>query len=190
MSNVLTHRFVSPKVDGTDLTQVQPSAWNDGHRFSGGLTGDVLTRDTGDATFGASWVTPAGWVAFTPSWWTNNVLRPLGNHAIAGAYHRRGDAVWYQIRFSVGTDALPAPGSHWAFGLPFPCVPTLTPGTGTEAAGAGLFPLVGSAFGTPDRITLYYVPAAQVNLALMTDAAPTALASGSLIEMRGNYQAA
>lgn len=53
MSNVLTHRFTSPKLDGPDATQVQPSAWNDGHRFVGGANGDVLTRDTTDATYGA-----------------------------------------------------------------------------------------------------------------------------------------
>jgi len=55
MSNVLGHRFVSPKLDGSDLTQVQPSAWNDGHRFSGGTDGQVLTRSTADAAFGAVW---------------------------------------------------------------------------------------------------------------------------------------
>jgi len=58
MSNVLTHRFVSPKLDGPDLTQVQPSAWNDGHRFVGGAAGEVLTRDPTDATFGATWRRP------------------------------------------------------------------------------------------------------------------------------------
>jgi len=53
--NVLQHRFVSPKLDGSDLTQVQPSAWNDGHRLIGGAHGDLLARDTTDATFGGMW---------------------------------------------------------------------------------------------------------------------------------------
>jgi hypothetical protein len=58
MANVLKHRFASGKTDGPDATQVQPSNWNDGHLFSGGVNGDVLTRDTTDASFGAKWATP------------------------------------------------------------------------------------------------------------------------------------
>ena len=57
MSNVLKHRFTSPKLDGPDATQVQPSAWNDGHQFSGGTDGQMLVRSTADATFGAAWAT-------------------------------------------------------------------------------------------------------------------------------------
>ena len=64
MSDVLKHRFVSPKLDGTDGTQVQPSAWNDGHKFIGGAQGDMLTRSTADANFGATWTTPRGPVAW------------------------------------------------------------------------------------------------------------------------------
>jgi hypothetical protein len=55
MANVLTHRFTSPKADGADGTQVQPSHWNDGHKFIGGNAGDLLVRDPTDATFGAKW---------------------------------------------------------------------------------------------------------------------------------------
>jgi hypothetical protein len=55
MANVLKHRFVSPKTDGGDTTQVQASNWNDGHLFTGGTTGDVLVRDTADAVYGANW---------------------------------------------------------------------------------------------------------------------------------------
>ena len=58
MSDVVKHRFVSSKLDGGDTQQVQPSHWNDGHRFIGGAAGDVLTRDPTDATFGAIWTTP------------------------------------------------------------------------------------------------------------------------------------
>lgn len=59
MANLVKHRFLSAKADGPDATQVQPSHWNDGHLFSGGLAGDVLTRDPTDATYGAKWSTPA-----------------------------------------------------------------------------------------------------------------------------------
>jgi len=55
MSNVLTHRFVSAIADSGDATLVQPSNWNDGHKFTGGVHGSVLMRDTSDASFGASW---------------------------------------------------------------------------------------------------------------------------------------
>jgi len=58
MSNVLKHRYTSPKLDGADTQQVQPSHWNDGHRFEGGAAGDMLTRDPTDATFGAKWTPP------------------------------------------------------------------------------------------------------------------------------------
>lgn len=55
MTDVLKHRFVSPKLDGVDTQQVQPSHWNDGHKFQGGNSGEVLTRDPSDLTFGAKW---------------------------------------------------------------------------------------------------------------------------------------
>jgi hypothetical protein len=55
MANVLKHVFVSPKTDGADATLVQPSNWNDGHKFEGGALGNVLIRDTGDASYGAAW---------------------------------------------------------------------------------------------------------------------------------------
>jgi hypothetical protein len=59
MANVVKHRFASPKVDGADATQVQPSHWNDGHTFTGGAAGDLLTRDPTDALYGAKWGSPA-----------------------------------------------------------------------------------------------------------------------------------
>ena len=55
MTDLLKHRFVSPKLDGADTQQVQPSHWNDGHRFQGGNAGEVLTRDPTDLSFGAKW---------------------------------------------------------------------------------------------------------------------------------------
>ena len=55
MTDVLKHAFVSPRLDGSDPTQIQPSHWNAGHKFAGGAHGDVLIRDTGDPAFGARW---------------------------------------------------------------------------------------------------------------------------------------
>ena len=58
MANLIKHRFVSPKADGADATQVRASNWNDGHLFIGGNAGDILTRDPTDATYGAKWAAP------------------------------------------------------------------------------------------------------------------------------------
>lgn len=48
MSFDLTHKFVSPKVDGADPTQVKPSNWNDTHAVTGLLP--VGNGGTGTAT--------------------------------------------------------------------------------------------------------------------------------------------
>lgn len=56
MSNVLTHVFVSAKADVSDATKVGSAKWNDGHKFAGGSNGNVLVRDTSDATYGAAFV--------------------------------------------------------------------------------------------------------------------------------------
>lgn len=87
--NVIKHRFASLKVDGADATKIQPSHWNDGHKFSGGAHGNALVRDTTDANFGAAWV-PYGQ-------WTNQPFSPA-------SFHGNGGMTWNVS--SVG---------HWAF---------------------------------------------------------------------------
>jgi len=69
MANLLKHRFVSAVTDSVDATKVQPSHWNDGHAFSGGIGGNPLVRDPTDASYGAAWggnVTETGNVIFSP----------------------------------------------------------------------------------------------------------------------------
>ena len=63
MANVLGHRFVSAKPEGSDATKVRASNWNDGHVFTGGVNGALLIRDTTDAVYGAAWRdrTPLPW---------------------------------------------------------------------------------------------------------------------------------
>lgn len=191
MSNVLTHRFVSPKLDGPDLTQVQPSAWNDGHRFQGGAAGDVLTRDPSDATFGATWAAPTGWVAFTPQWWLGGTLVVMwgGHHFESASYFRRGNAVWFQVMFVVGTEAIPA--GAWQFNLPFPCVPLVSPGGGLLHTNVMAYPLFMSSLGLTDR---YYLTHLQPDLSVagISSTAPANLVAfpGTRIDMRGNYTAA
>jgi hypothetical protein len=63
MSKTLDHRFRSSKADGPDPTQVQPSAWNDGHQFTGGANGNVLIRDTADPAYGATWYPLGEWAS-------------------------------------------------------------------------------------------------------------------------------
>ena len=191
MSNVLTHRFVSPKLDGSDATQVQPSAWNDGHKFSGGTAGDVLTRDPTDATWGARWGTPApvvGWVPYVPAWIVAGSLTALGTHTIAASYHKVGNAVWFQILMTLGADALP--GGDWAFSLPVTCAALISPGGGMLRPASGvLYPLFLSAVGFADRVTVMYLPAG-LTLGAMTSTVPATLGASTLIEVRGNYTSA
>ena len=191
MSNVLTHRFVSPKLDGSDATQVQPSAWNDGHKFSGGAAGDVLTRDPTDATWGATWVPAApvvGWVPYTPAWIVAGVNTALGTHTLSASYHKVGNAVWIQILFTLGSTALP--GGDWAFSLPFSCAPLISPGGGILRPASGvLYPLFLSAVGFADRVTVMYLPAG-LTLAAMTSTVPAALGASTIVEVRGFYTSA
>lgn len=73
-NDTLKHVFHSGKADGADATQVQPSNWNDGHRFSGGASGDHLVRNVSDP-YGA---------AFQPFSYVFNLNTGGGN--IPGGY--------------------------------------------------------------------------------------------------------
>ena len=111
MTDVLKHRFVSPKLDGADATQVQPSAWNDGHRFQGGVDGDQLVRATADATFGATWIAPGAYTmvkstaAGTLADWNPGIvgntiihMAPPSNADITGFKPAR---VWFGLRLTL-----------------------------------------------------------------------------------------
>ncbi len=56
MAQLVKHLKQSIIADGPDPNQVNPSDWNASHVFSGGALGSLLMRDTGDATYGASWI--------------------------------------------------------------------------------------------------------------------------------------
>jgi hypothetical protein len=60
-SVVVTHPFVSAKAESSDGTKVRASTWNAAHAFTGGSTGKLLARDTGQ-TNGAAWVEGLPWV--------------------------------------------------------------------------------------------------------------------------------
>lgn len=63
MTLEVKHKFTSLKGDGSDLTQVQPSNWNDTHDMTM-ATGKVLGR----VTAGAGSVEEIDWTAFGRSW--------------------------------------------------------------------------------------------------------------------------
>jgi len=118
MANVLKHRFASGKADGGDASQIQPSHWNDGHAFTGGATGDILTRDLTDANFGATW-TSGQWQFYTPNWSALLVAPALGDGNIFGRYRVIGKTVSYALRLATGAGTTYGSGI-WMFTLPFP----------------------------------------------------------------------
>jgi len=202
MSNVLQHRFVSAKLDGADATQVQPSAWNDGHKFSGGAAGDVLTRDPADATFGAKWTAPAGWVAYTPTWVTDGGTAPaLGNGQLLGLSTSIGKTVHVQIRFLTGTTTTyGSAGSWWGFVLPIPLGPSphnLCLGSAFVINGANsqvfqctaINPgvLSGPLAGT---VTLLVPVVAQSNAAVLQNTLPFTWGANSWALINGTYERA
>ncbi len=54
---VITHVFVSTKPDSGDATLIRPSNWNDCHKLSSGTNGNLVMRDTSDATYGSGYTT-------------------------------------------------------------------------------------------------------------------------------------
>ena len=117
MANVLKHRFVSAKTDGADASQIQPSNWNDGHAFSGGAAGDVLTRDPTDAAFGAIWKTLGVWTPYTPVWSTNGTQPAIGNGVLKGRFTTIGKTCHCTISVTIGTTTLQGSGA-WFFLIP------------------------------------------------------------------------
>jgi hypothetical protein len=90
MSQLVKHLKVSAIADGPDPNQVNPSDWNASHVFSGGALGGLLMRDTGDATYGASWIASvaagsvliSNGVGAAPTWAASLTLG--GNLTVAG----------------------------------------------------------------------------------------------------------
>jgi len=129
MANLVKHRFVSGKADGPDATQVQPSAWNDGHVFAGGNAGDLLTRDPTDATYGAAWATlgtfvdipyaPTNFGADAGATWT-----PAAGDILTYGYARIGKVLLVSF-FSVGGTITGAPHTLTIYGLPAPSTRTI-----------------------------------------------------------------
>lgn len=62
MSALIVHVFNDAHTDGSDATLVNPSNWNDGHKFTGGANGSIPLRDTSDATYGSNWLASAAGV--------------------------------------------------------------------------------------------------------------------------------
>jgi hypothetical protein len=96
MTQVLKHLKNSTIADGPDPTQINPSDWNAAHVFSAGALGSLLMRDTGDATYGASWLASvaAGQVLISngvgaaPAWAASLTL--AGNLTVGGTVSSTG----------------------------------------------------------------------------------------------------
>lgn len=98
------HLKQSTIADGPDPNQVNPSDWNAAHVFSGDALGGLLMRDTGDATYGASWLSSvaagqvliSNGVAAAPSWATSLTLSGNltanggGPHTLGGGLNING----------------------------------------------------------------------------------------------------
>lgn len=85
MSALIFHVFNDAHSDGSDATLVNPSNWNDGHKFTGGNNGAIPVRDTSDGTYGSSWlasvavgqvVVSAG-VGALPAWSADPVVNSM-----------------------------------------------------------------------------------------------------------------
>ena len=106
MANVLTHRFVSAKPAGTDTTKVRSTDWNEGHSFTGGSNGMVLTRNTTDTLYGAAWTA-------TPSLTTVTVPLVIGGVGAGSQLALRStagvgtaDAIVLQVGNNGATEAI------------------------------------------------------------------------------------
>ena len=110
MPKIVTHRFQSPKTDGADPTQIQPSNWNDGHLLIGGVAGDVLTRDPTDATFGGKWVTPTPGAPLPGGGVTGDLLTRDTTIATYGAKWQPA-GVWVDVPYSAANFTAYAPTS-------------------------------------------------------------------------------
>ncbi len=58
MSNILVHQKQIDTTlypDSGDASKWQPSDFNAGHKFTGGVNGQPIVRDTSDVTFGAKY---------------------------------------------------------------------------------------------------------------------------------------
>jgi hypothetical protein len=130
MTQVLKHLKNSTIADGPDPNQINPSDWNAAHVFSAGALGGLLMRDTGDATYGASWLASvaagsvliSNGVGAAPTWAASLTLG--ANLTIGGALIANG-AVQHQINFSSSailglqirnTLAGPAAGAYFQLG--------------------------------------------------------------------------
>jgi hypothetical protein len=117
MAQLVKHLKQSGIADGPDPTQVNPSDWNASHVFSGGALGGLLMRDTGDATYGASWIASvaagsvliSNGVGAAPTW---TASLTLGGLLTAASLAVTGNATVGGTLGVTGTVTVNAFGSH------------------------------------------------------------------------------
>jgi hypothetical protein len=112
MAQLVKHLKVSSIADGPDPNQVNPSDWNASHVFSGGALGGLLMRDSGDATYGASWLASvaagsvliSNGVGAVPTWASSFTLG--GNLAVGGLLGVTGFGTHSFTAAGTGTNSL------------------------------------------------------------------------------------
>jgi hypothetical protein len=58
MAEILVHPFVSSQAESSNPNLVSKTEWNDGHKFDGGVNGQIITKDN-TQTKGARWTDSA-----------------------------------------------------------------------------------------------------------------------------------
>jgi len=189
MTDVLKHRFSSPKLDGADAQQVQPSHWNDGHRLIGGNDGDLLTRSTADANFGAAWLPRTtlipGVQAYTPAFMAAGAVVPIGNGTLVGMYQQIGKLTWVHVHLTFGTTT-PGPAGAWAFTLPFALFDGVNPFVGLAFNGASQWQVVTSSIGYAQEAQMFSPGNPMV---AVTNTVPFTWAPGCHLAITGTYRA-
>lgn len=185
MANVLRHRFVSAKTDGPDATQVQPSSWNDGHVFTGGAAGDVLTRDPTDPNYGAIWKPQGVWIAYVPTWTSSGSQPAIGDGSIEGVYTLIGKTCHFQIKITIQAGTVQGSGV-WVFGLPVPAVPTGLMGSGLVVDPGYNIYFCNTMYNDANRVFLY-TPTFPFQV---QPGVPIAFGPGDEIYCEGTYAAA
>jgi len=205
MANVLKHRFASAKANGADATQVQPSHWNDGHVFSGGNAGDLLTRDPTDATYGAKWQAPAApptppllvpYTPYTTVWGGSGGTPAINNGGLFATYWRHSQTVFFAIRLTIGSTSTLGAGA-WSFTLPFPAESNSSIGMACYgvavqvSAGTRPFPIMGGlqAAGGNSLFWMWNL-LFTVGANVVTPSAPFSWVAGDWLHLTGTYYAA
>ena len=186
MANIVKHRFASPKSDGPDPTQIQPSNWNDGHAFTGGNAGDMLTRDPSDATYGAKWSPGGLWQSYAPLWKILSGTPPsLGNGTLVGRYAVVGKTCHFHIDLGFGSTTINGSGIY-VFTMPVAAPTSYHLAFSIWAYLASTYYQLAPQIGGPDEFYMYVIGTGSP----WSNTVPVAPVSGNHVHVTGTYEVA